>query len=302
MARGDDITFGEISGYPDGSMFTDRGDLQRRGLHRRTQHGISGLEGIGADAIVLNGGYKADDDRGDVIIYTGEGGRDPSTGRIVEDQDYTAGNQALVDSQENYLPVRVIRGYRADNKALRPTTGYRYDGLYEVVWNRREPSPDGPLICRYRLEKIGVGPVAIAEIEAEAEGRHPAAGGPAARAASLAMRLIRRAELVDWVKRLYDYHCQICGERIDLPGGARYAECAHIQPLGLPHSGPDDPGNVLCLCPNDHVRLDRGTISLSVAGEVIDCATLAMTGTLTLKRPHSLLASAVDYHRGLWLP
>ena len=37
-------------------------------------------------SIVLSGDYVDDEDMGDVIIYTGEGGRDPNTGRQVADQ------------------------------------------------------------------------------------------------------------------------------------------------------------------------------------------------------------------------
>ncbi len=79
------VVFGEIPGYPEGSAFADRDELHRAGLHRRTQHGISGLANEGADAIALNGGYKDDRDFGDLIVYTGEGSRDPSTGRQIPD-------------------------------------------------------------------------------------------------------------------------------------------------------------------------------------------------------------------------
>ena len=56
------MQFGEIPGYPPGSVFADRDALHAAGLHRRTEHGISGLEAEGADAIVLNSGYKDDRD------------------------------------------------------------------------------------------------------------------------------------------------------------------------------------------------------------------------------------------------
>ncbi len=303
MTRGDDLVFGEIPGYPEGSAFGSRTELLAAGLHRRSQHGISGLAGLGADAIVLNGGYPTDEDRGAVVIYTGEGGFDFQQRKFVRDQEFVAGNQALADSEVNDLPVRVIRG-ETDNKALRPPNGYRYDGLYRVVWTRREPSPDGPLICRYRLEKLDLDATEIEAVDAAAAPTPPtpAPGTTAPHVPSAGSRLVRRAQLATWVKSLYGHRCQICGERIELPGSAFYAECAHIHPLGLPHNGPDDPGNVLCLCPNDHVRLDRGVISLSPTLEVIDCATRTPVGTLTLDKSHALLVSAVTYHRELWMP
>jgi len=39
--------------------------------------------GPGADSIVFSGGYEDDEHRGDEIIYTGHGGRDPNTGQGV---------------------------------------------------------------------------------------------------------------------------------------------------------------------------------------------------------------------------
>ena len=54
-----------------------------------------------------------------------------------------------------------------------------------------------------------------------------------------------------------------------MPTG-RYAEGAHIRPLGYPHDGPDVLGNVLCLCPNDHVRFDYGAIWLDDRLYVVD--------------------------------
>ena len=42
--------------------------------------GISGAERDGADSIVVSGGYEDDEDYGNVIVYTGAGGNDPSSG------------------------------------------------------------------------------------------------------------------------------------------------------------------------------------------------------------------------------
>jgi SAD/SRA domain len=51
-----------------------------------------------------------DEDLGDVIIYTGEGGRDPATGRQVADQRLVKGNKSLVENHLNGIPIRVQRG------------------------------------------------------------------------------------------------------------------------------------------------------------------------------------------------
>lgn len=298
-----DIEFGEIDGYPEGTAFATRIELVRAGLHRRNQHGISGRAAEGSDAIVVSGGYRDDRDFGRVIVYTGEGGLDGFGGRQVKDQTFTGGNAALVTSHELELPVRVIRGSRGD-PAWSPTEGYRYDGLYHVVevWRERTAG-GGPYICRYRLVKDGATTEAVesidaAEAAAAAAPPVPAPGGPATHVETVGQRLARRAEVARWAKALYDSRCQVCGTRLVVSSGA-YAECAHIRPLGTPHNGSDDPGNVLCLCPNDHVRLDRGAIVVNDTLEVVDVAT-GTTTPLTVRAGHVLDLESVRYHRTLW--
>ena len=65
-----------------------------------------------------------------------------------------------------------------------------------------------------------------------------------------------------FVKKLYEDACQVCGVRLEIPGGA-VSEGAHIRSLGRPHSGPDTVDNVLCLCPNHHTLFDEGGIYVS---------------------------------------
>jgi len=67
---------------------------------------------------------------------------------------------------------------------------------------------------------------------------------------------VRSNAVGDWVKRLHDFTCQICGTRLETLAGA-YAETCHIRPIGHPHNGPDVAEYVLCLRPNCHVRFDE---------------------------------------------
>jgi hypothetical protein len=76
-------------------------------------------------------------------------------------------------------------------------------------------------------------------------------------------RIIRDTELARRVKMLHQNKCQICGHTIKLPDGSYYAEAHHVQPLGQPHNGPDEVGNIVCVCPNHHAELDYGAIRLS---------------------------------------
>lgn len=78
-------------------------------------------------------------------------------------------------------------------------------------------------------------------------------------------RVLRDTELARSIKQLHGYRCQICELAIRLPNGQLYAEAHHLKPLGSPHNGPDVPDNILCLCPNHHVQLDYGAISLKLS-------------------------------------
>src|SRR3954453_8518269 len=101
------MAFGNL-GVSVGTVYPKRAAVRAAGLHRHLMRGIAGRPDEGADAIVMSGGYD-DIDRGDEIVYTGEGGLD-GNGNNVADQELTGGNAALVTSQLEGLPVRVIRG------------------------------------------------------------------------------------------------------------------------------------------------------------------------------------------------
>jgi putative restriction endonuclease len=145
--------FGHIPGYPEGSCFATRAAVAEAGLHRPPVAGIAGSGRLGATSVVIAGGYEDTQDFGDVIIYTGHGGRDPETGYQHTDQTLTRGNLALVYNKIHALPVRVIRGARHPSPYA-PVAGYRYDGLYLVEHYWREIGKSGFYIWRFRLRKI----------------------------------------------------------------------------------------------------------------------------------------------------
>ena len=84
------------------------------------------------------------------------------------------------------------------------------------------------------------------------------------------------------------------GESLETPIGP-YAEAAHIKPLGRPHSGPDRLENLLCLCPNDHVLFDKGSV------HILDDLTVVKSGGLTSKlhtvHDHNIDSTFLRYHR-----
>lgn len=73
-------------------------------------------------------------------------------------------------------------------------------------------------------------------------------------------RVLRDTALARRVKADMNYTCQLCDARIVLSDGTPYAEAHHVQPLGTPHNGPDHPGNIVCVCPNCHVKFDYGAV------------------------------------------
>jgi len=85
---------------------------------------------------------------------------------------------------------------------------------------------------------------------------------PTHRALQETYRILRDTQLARKVKLLHRNSCQICGESMQLSNGERYSEAHHIKPLGRPHSGPDEIGNIIVLCPNHHVLLDYGALRI----------------------------------------
>lgn len=85
---------------------------------------------------------------------------------------------------------------------------------------------------------------------------------PTPRRPSICNRIVRDTAVAQGVKRMHSHRCQVCGQRLETPGGP-YAEAAHVRPLGSPHHGPDEAANVLCLCPTHHVLFDFGAFSFA---------------------------------------
>ncbi|OPG11718.1 hypothetical protein B1L11_18475 [Microbispora sp. GKU 823] len=296
------VQFGHIAGYPTGSPFKNREELRIAGLHSQNMAGISGNAKTGADAIVVSGGYVDDADYGEIIIYTGHGGRDPNTGRQIRDQELTdSGNAALVRSELEGLPVRVIRGRhnkRHHQSPFAPSSGYRYDGLYRVESHWAKMGVDGFRVWQFRLVKLEDGEVSTPKVTSPASIDQYAVG-PAPVTTSIIQRIVRNSMIAHIVKSWYSHECQVCGLAIQVEGGL-YSEGAHIRGLGQPHHGPDIPENLLCLCPNDHVRFDNGAIYLTDDLHVMDALTGQAVGQLRVHKNHKIDLRHVAYHRACW--
>ncbi|MFE6505340.1 YDG/SRA domain-containing protein [Kitasatospora sp. NPDC057738] len=283
--------YGEVPGVEVGRSFASRRELAAAGVHRPLQAGICGTAEFGAESIVVSGGYEDDEDHGDVIVYTGQGGRDPESGRQVRDQELTLGNAALVTSRTIDSPVRVVRAVRhSTQRSSRPS--YRYDGLFRVEDSWHDSGRSGFRIWRYRLVSLS----GYVPAHQEPMLQEPAGRDTPTRLEAKVHRIVRSIRVANFVKRAHDFTCQVCGERLRTPTGA-YAEAAHIRGLGQPHNGPDVASNVLCLCPNHHTLFDFGTLAIAEDLTITDRATGAEIGRLREAPGHRVDQAHLAYHR-----
>jgi predicted restriction endonuclease len=96
-------------------------------------------------------------------------------------------------------------------------------------------------------------------------------------------RIVRDSKLVREIKVAHDYTCQVCGTKLELAPGRFYAEAHHLKPLGHPHNGPDVKANLLCVCPNCHVKLDFTAMKIDMS-------------MLITVRGHRISEEYIDYH------
>lgn len=99
-------------------------------------------------------------------------------------------------------------------------------------------------------------------------------------------RLVRDSALVREVKAAHGNTCQLCGLTLELAPGRLYSEGHHLKPLGRPHNGPDVKDNLLCVCPNCHVKLDFAAVRIDPA------KVRAVPG-------HSIRREFIEYHNRL---
>lgn len=278
--------YGEIPGYPVGTAFPKRADAHTAGVHRQLQAGICGTKELGAESIVVSGGYEDDVDLGGEIIYTGHGGQDDSRKRQVADQTFDrTGNAALLTSSISGIPVRVLRGAHAGSP-FAPSSGYRYDGLFRVTAAWLERGRSGYQVCRFRLVKE----------EPEVILTSPDRAKQPERRTSTVQRVVRSTPVSEHIKRLYDHTCQACRTRLTIAGRG-YSEGAHIRPLGRPHNGPDVTANVLCLCPNCHVLFDKGALIIDNWQVWVNSERGALLAT---DENHPIGNEYLRYHRDLY--
>jgi hypothetical protein len=142
---------GHPPGIKPGDAFTGRGELWLTAAHQQYFRGIDSAGKAPAYAIVLSGEYEDDDDHGDYLHYTGEGGRAEGGVRQAKDQTFDSpGNAALKRNCEQGVPVRVMRGAKSPEGEI----SYTYDGLYCVTSAELVPGRSGRLVCKFAMVGI----------------------------------------------------------------------------------------------------------------------------------------------------
>ncbi|MGY1436582.1 YDG/SRA domain-containing protein [Streptomyces reniochalinae] len=292
------VLFGRVPGVNEGDTFSSRQALYNAKVHRSLQAGIAGGAREGADSIVMSGGYPDDRECGDVILYTGHGGRG-SNGAQVRDQNWSSpGNAGLVLTSALRKPLRVIKGLAI--KRGKATGGYRYEGLYHIVDFWKVSGKEGFQICQFELHKLHGDEESIPPprprpvIETEAEQR-------VRRLVAAREEPARDLRIVQRVKELYRDTCQMCRARVVVaPEGQAFSNCAHIKALGRPYDGPDILENVLCLCPNCHIRFDRGALQITDDFQVIDTLEGRKFADLYRVGEHHIDVQYLGSHRSRW--
>ncbi|KAL9686979.1 hypothetical protein QQ045_031375 [Rhodiola kirilowii] len=145
---------GSLPGVSVGDIFFRFIELCVFGLHGQTQAGIDYVcasqslinEPI-ATSIVYSGGYEDNEDFGDVLIYSGQGGKDKFNKQCAH-QKLEGANLALYNSMRYAIELRVIRGIKIARCASKV---YVYDGLYKIVESWYDVGKSGFGVLRFKL-------------------------------------------------------------------------------------------------------------------------------------------------------
>ena len=285
------IVFGEIDGISEGQYFENRLELMNFGVHRLLQGGIDGNPSEGAAAIVLSGGYVDDVDYGHEILYTGAGGQNDKKIQVSDQSWNHPGNAALLKSMNLGIPIRVIRGYKHKSD-YSPKTGYIYAGLYSLIEAFEDIGKNGFKICRFKLIYSGIDNYILPGFNNLLLDKESLYNQNLPQRGQLTiLRIIRDTKIGRFIKKLYDFKCQVCSTSLIVKDGF-YAEGAHIRPLGFPHNGKDNLGNILCLCPNHHIMFDRGSFSIKSNYNLVG----KIEGKLFVHHEHNLDFNNLEYH------
>lgn len=104
-------------------------------------------------------------------------------------------------------------------------------------------------------------------------------------------RIVRDTAKTKELKKIYEYRCQICNQRIKISPTKFYAEVHHIKPLGGKHKGLDEESNMIVVCPTHHACFDLGVAKFVSSNKVKIGKEI-----FVLSNKHKLSKDNLDYH------
>ena len=116
---------------------------------------------------------------------------------------------------------------------------------------------------------------------------------------SVVTRYIRDTAIGNELKSFYEYKCSFCNTIISRPFDNPYVEACHIKPLN--EDGPDIKENIIVLCPNHHVELDFGAITIDPISMTI--SHIDKTNPLDGKKvqlKHQIVDEYLEFHYQCW--
>eukprot|EP01047_Picozoa_sp_COSAG01_P036372 COSAG01_NODE_2840_length_6992_cov_2.267228_5_plen_866_part_00 len=149
--------YGAVPGIAPGFEMLTKAHAACLGVHRQIYKGISCRKVGGAfspaESISISGGYKDDEDNGNTIWYTGDGGQDDKRVQVhnqrLKPHRTLAGNIGIAMNCAGGIPIRVMR-----RKQGAVQDSYVYDGLYTVVQWKRVASDEGPAVIKFKMERL----------------------------------------------------------------------------------------------------------------------------------------------------
>ena len=127
----------------------------------------------------------------------------------------------------------------------------------------------------------------------------PAPEGETQRKNTLVQQIIRRGKNRLYLQDVYAGECQLSGVKLIMPDGSFSIDCAHIRPLGKPHDGKDEVGNMLSLSPTMHRLFDRGCVRVdpgTLAVNLLHGNDLPHRPSLLIRGDHIIRPANLAYH------
>lgn len=208
---------------------------------------------------------------------------------LLDRQSLTEGNFASQPSNPDFKYLALVMGVE-HNWAFEYFA--KWIAVYQMTGGLARIAANPSLVTTTLAGPAAVDQATLAESDADVE-------------YSIVQGLKRKRDtaIAATLKHHYGFLCQVCNSPLLVDIDDRlYCEAAHVRPLGKPHLGPDTITNLLALCPNHHIQLDRGVISLAAGTSSLQTVSAypSLAGLpVKLRPPHALAQEHIDYHRNV---